>query len=484
MFLKFPPRPDIYCMADDYPPPKADQGWGGYTELPRHTVRDVIPFKDTEKVHIVTRDQFELWADKVRFANRKDSHRLRWYLVVKEYRPGLKYYQHLTFSQEMAVSNIPNLRDLKHFSQLEGMLPGMLFRGGAPFTYDTKKLAHIFKRVMQLRTIIDLRGEINVGVYHRHPAEQCADAVVRGLFLPQKWDGKAWIPQRPTKGVAYYTGKNPNMPVNAVKIWKEILERQLYYFPLTSGSSPINLEPVDERCFKKEGESSLCTTIICKIRNFWRTQNQEQLLLHSFNKVGLVGTYMEILITCQSEFKRLFELLLEVQPPILFIGALGKDRVGLVSMLLLNVLGADDEEIISDYCASDVALDALRDDLIGDMGKLHLDPEFALAEPETMRNLLIAIKERWTSITEYFEEAGLTREQLTTLRNKFTYESANIQAHSQTEDLIDKAAQARHEATVVTNDQQTKKRSVRSASFEKIEKHLQDPESEVCFWNG
>eukprot|EP00923_Selenidium_pygospionis_P010855 GHVN01019012.1.p2 GENE.GHVN01019012.1~~GHVN01019012.1.p2 ORF type:complete len:229 (-),score=23.22 GHVN01019012.1:233-919(-) len=117
------------------------------------------------------------------------------------------------------------------------------------------------------------------------------------------------------------------------------------------------------------------------------------------------------------------------------------------------------------------------------MGKLHLDPEFALAEPETMRNLLIAIKERWTSITEYFEEAGLTREQLTTLRNKFTYESANIQAHSQTEDLIDKAAQARHEATVVTNDQQTKKRSVRSASFEKIEKHLQDPESEDNLWS-
>jgi len=45
----------------------------------------------------------------------------------------------------------------------------------------------------------------------------------------------------------------------------------------------------------------------------------------------------------------------------ILIAFLGKDRTGIVTMLLLNVLGVSDEEIIADYVLSDNAYKEIGD---------------------------------------------------------------------------------------------------------------------------
>jgi protein tyrosine/serine phosphatase len=102
--------------------------------------------------------------------------------------------------------------------------------------------------------------------------------------------------------------------------------------------------------------------------------------------------------------------------------AAGKDRTGVLSALLLALLDVDENLIIADYALSQESMDDVIDRLNSLRGYddvwHELPPETLHAKPETMRDLLANIHERWGGVVGYAREAGVSDATIELLRER------------------------------------------------------------------
>lgn len=113
--------------------------------------------------------------------------------------------------------------------------------------------------------------------------------------------------------------------------------------------------------------------------------------------------YVSLLDTSSMSFKAAFDLFADERfSRYLFHCTAGKDRTGLVAMLLLGLAGVDDETIIEDYSYTRLLLPLpieLRDSGL---------PEYLfLSEPETMRETLDHVYKKYGGVPEYLESIGV-----------------------------------------------------------------------------
>jgi len=106
--------------------------------------------------------------------------------------------------------------------------------------------------------------------------------------------------------------------------------------------------------------------------------------------------------------------------PAVYHCAAGKDRTGVVSAILLGLLGVQDEIIVADYAASQEQIDAIIERLMASEGyqeMLQLLPEDTLrAEGETMIALLTRLRESYGSVSDYARAIGISADSVERLR--------------------------------------------------------------------
>lgn len=119
--------------------------------------------------------------------------------------------------------------------------------------------------------------------------------------------------------------------------------------------------------------------------------------------------------------KRVFEVCAEAEGAVLFHCTTGKDRTGMIAAMLLGACGVADEDIIADYCVSEVYLGHIYND----MGRYYKDGDaydpadpFYSTAPENMRFLLRHIHSRYGSMEGYLRFCGVTEETLARIRAK------------------------------------------------------------------
>jgi protein-tyrosine phosphatase len=100
----------------------------------------------------------------------------------------------------------------------------------------------------------------------------------------------------------------------------------------------------------------------------------------------------------------------EAQPAVFHCTA-GKDRTGLLSALVLSLLGVPEETVVADYALSGEAMERLRAKLIlkypdGKDVIADIDEVFS-AEPDNMVELLRYLRERYGSVIEYAATVGV-----------------------------------------------------------------------------
>ena len=126
---------------------------------------------------------------------------------------------------------------------------------------------------------------------------------------------------------------------------------------------------------------------------------------------NLAALYLGMLEFAKEPIGRVVRLLAEADSSAVYHCAAGKDRTGVISCVLLSLLGVDDELIVADYALSQESMD----DIIGRLNQSkgyeqmwdELPPDTLHAMPETMRELLTSIEDRWGSMHGYAREAGL-----------------------------------------------------------------------------
>src|SRR5262245_40357281 len=139
-------------------------------------------------------------------------------------------------------------------------------------------------------------------------------------------------------------------------------------------------------------------------------------------QITLADRYVFMAELAGERIARVIGLLAETETPAVFHCAAGKDRTGVISALLLGLLGVADDVIVADYVATRENLDAIVDRLRSLEGyRAMLDalpPDTMHAEPETMLEFLARLRNRYGTIEEYARHAGLPDEAIDRLRDR------------------------------------------------------------------
>lgn len=134
-----------------------------------------------------------------------------------------------------------------------------------------------------------------------------------------------------------------------------------------------------------------------------------------YKTVKLNELYLKLLTHSQSVISEILIHILNAKRPVLFHCTAGKDRTGLISMLLLGILGVGDQDIIANYEVSATYLN-YRFDLynINDENSKFLIESKA----SYMEKTLIDFYETFKSFENYFELIGISQELTHQFKNK------------------------------------------------------------------
>ena len=132
--------------------------------------------------------------------------------------------------------------------------------------------------------------------------------------------------------------------------------------------------------------------------------------------------YFAMLEFARGPLARVLTTLARTDDPAVFHCSAGKDRTGVVSALLLGLLGVRDEIIVADYAATREALDAIVARLKASRGYKdvwdELPPETLHADPETMQGFLERVKASYGTMADYARDIGVAESDLERLRER------------------------------------------------------------------
>ncbi len=125
-------------------------------------------------------------------------------------------------------------------------------------------------------------------------------------------------------------------------------------------------------------------------------------------------TYIEIL-RLFGKMKEIFEILNKSDGIIFFCNA-GKDRTGVISAIILKLLGVEENEIIDDYILTDKYMHKkLEEYANGSIEILNI----ITPKKEYMKEMVNWINEEYGSIENYMKNIGITEETINNIRNKY-----------------------------------------------------------------
>lgn len=125
--------------------------------------------------------------------------------------------------------------------------------------------------------------------------------------------------------------------------------------------------------------------------------------------------YMDIVLN-MDKMRLVFEVMINSQGMVLFNCTAGKDRTGVIAMLLLKLAGVYDDDILADY---EVSYTYLRDEIrLMHVNNPDLPAFFGGSKMENMEKFLNLFNSRFNSIDDYFDYLGINRDDISVLRER------------------------------------------------------------------
>lgn len=128
-------------------------------------------------------------------------------------------------------------------------------------------------------------------------------------------------------------------------------------------------------------------------------------------EITLADRYFLMAEYAREPIARVIDTLAGSDAPAVYHCAAGKDRTGVISAILLGLLGVPDDLIVLDYAASQEQLDAIIDRLMQTEGYQEmfeqLPPDTLHAQPETMVALLERVRDKYGDMTGYARDIGV-----------------------------------------------------------------------------
>ncbi|PPJ58749.1 hypothetical protein CBER1_08384 [Cercospora berteroae] len=265
------------------------------------------------------------------------------------------------------VEKVANLRDVASSTASPLLRPGLLLRSAAPDD-ATPTDRNLLASEIGLKTIIDLRSDTE----HHEVTKKNALRVPPVPDPPVNLHAGQDQMQDPARipGVKYELINFNGSAYTRHLIW------QLSYFNIAKLLTWYTLG------YSNDAISIIATNVM--------------------QKRGLVGLAQDSLNLCKAEVKLVFDVLARKQNyPLLVHCTQGKDRTGLVILLVLMLLGVDHAAIEEDYMLSEAGLAHDRDKRVEAITKIGFPVEFADCAKDWAQTVIETIEEEHGGIEQY-----------------------------------------------------------------------------------
>ncbi|KAF2405479.1 tyrosine/serine phosphatase-like protein [Trichodelitschia bisporula] len=126
---------------------------------------------------------------------------------------------------------------------------------------------------------------------------------------------------------------------------------------------------------------------------------------------GLIGLGVDSTDACIKEVREVFDVLAEpANYPLMIHCTQGKDRTGLVVLMVLLLLHVSTAAIHHDYMLSGPELTTERAERVQEIESIGLTAEFADCDEKLVVKMVEHIEQKYGSIEKYLEHAGVTAE--------------------------------------------------------------------------
>ncbi|KAH9878498.1 hypothetical protein IAQ61_001770 [Plenodomus lingam] len=144
--------------------------------------------------------------------------------------------------------------------------------------------------------------------------------------------------------------------------------------------------------------------------------------------LGLIGLAQSSLDVCTGEVRQVFDVLSDERNwPVLIHCTQGKDRTGLVVMLVLFLLGVGDEIIDDDYRLSESELAPEKEERLKEIASIGLSERFAVCPPDVVSGIHAHVKDKYTSVENYLGFVGVSSDQVSFIKTKLLATSSDSQ---------------------------------------------------------
>ncbi|KAF2084201.1 hypothetical protein K490DRAFT_49642 [Saccharata proteae CBS 121410] len=128
------------------------------------------------------------------------------------------------------------------------------------------------------------------------------------------------------------------------------------------------------------------------------------------NPRGLCGIALDSLDVCGAEIKQCFEVLSRRESyPVMLHCTQGKDRTGIVTLLVLELLGVPESAIQADYLRSGVELKPERVSRLAELAEMGMGEDFADVDPELVGRVREHVDEKYGGFEAYLGRCGVDK---------------------------------------------------------------------------
>lgn len=281
------------------------------------------------------------------------------------------------------LTSIFNFRDLA--SATSNINPGRVYRCACPYQSSSDDLA-LFQEELKITRLIDLRT--NYEWKADKPSTVVASAAI-------------WKSTRDTTGDDVVLDQLQDSETGNVQIYRISLQEWSIYTRALVLRLPVH------RAFP-----ILLWLAIAKVLG-WKppVPQVRRRVIAEANREGLYGMYITILGAFRPEIACALRVLteaLKLKEPVAIFCKLGKDRTGLLTMLILACCDASDDEIVSDYMRSKHIPSLKQDPTIKKLEGFNAEV-FSKAPAATLLAILLYLRQTYGSISAYLEFCGFVR---------------------------------------------------------------------------
>jgi protein tyrosine/serine phosphatase len=148
------------------------------------------------------------------------------------------------------------------------------------------------------------------------------------------------------------------------------------------------------------------------LSNFSRRAEKKvrSMFIDTINDGGLGLLNQFVFKNSGNELSSILKIIAEEENhPVVMYCTAGKDRTGVIAMLVLSILGVSDADIVRDYVKSDSAYADINDSkaLVAGLKQVDVDPNiFLRAFPEVMEQSLTFVRSTYGSVDNYLDSVG------------------------------------------------------------------------------